>query len=334
MKAPTQLRNIDETVVLPRAVRDAAARSAELIAEAYPASPENAADPAAAPNPDLTFSAPTPETPAPTPQVEETPNWEHMYKSLKGRHDRAERQISELAQRLDEVQRSPAPASAPPPAPTAPASRLITPQEESEYGTEFLQVVGKRARDEFGTDIEGLKATVAQLQGKLDGVAQVTTMSAKDKMFATLDERLPTWKAVNTDPKFLSWLELPDAFSGVTRYTLLTQAYERNETSRLLAFFNGFLSEEAATAPQPTRTEVTPGVTPGGKVPLEQLAAPGRAKTAAATDSAPAEKPVITTAQISKFYADVAAGKYRDDPDAKNATERAIFDAQKDGRIR
>ena len=74
----------------------------------------------------------------------------------------------------------------------------------------------------------------------------------------------------------------------------------------MLAFFNGFLAQEAALAP------AIPGVpapAADGKIPLDTLAAPGRAKTAAA--NAPVEKPSFTTAQIAQFYADSSRGKYR-----------------------
>ena len=74
-----------------------------------------------------------------------------------------------------------------------------------------------------------------------------------------------------------------------------------------------------------------PAQPPAGKVPLEAFAAPGRAKTAAAT--APAEKPIITRAQIATFYADKAAGKYRGKEAEADRLERMIFEAQRDGRI-
>ena len=72
---------------------------------------------------------------------------------------------------------------------------------------------------------------------------------------------------------------------------------------------------------------------PNGKLSLESFAAPGRAKTSAAS-SAPVEKPLITRAQISQFYADSASGKYRGREAEKNQLEAMIFDAEREGRIR
>ena len=101
-----------------------------------------------------------------------------------------------------------------------------------------------------------------------------------------------------------------------------------------------FLSEEAAVDP----ATLTPGnlgdgsgnptrpVTP--KVSLERLAAPGRAKTAAAPSAAPAEKPIFTRAQIADFYAQSTAGKFRGNLAEKARIEAEIFAAQREGRVR
>jgi hypothetical protein len=116
----------------------------------------------------------------------------------------------------------------------------------------------------------------------------------------------------------------------------LNAAFQRNDAQRVAAFFKGFISDEAATNPaglQPANSVTSVGnTTQPPKVSLEQFAAPGRAKTAAA--SAPAEKPVISRADISKFYADVQAGRYRGREQEKERFEALIFEASRDGRIR
>ena len=129
-----------------------------------------------------------------------------------------------------------------------------------------------------------------------------------------------------------------DAYSGVIKHQLLKQAYEQNNTPRVLAFFKGFLANEAASDPansgfnlQPAATD--PGLAPGGQVNLADLAAPGRAQSSAAT-LAPVEKPIIHRAQITQFYLDCAAQKYAGNDKEKQRLEKMIFEAQVDGRIR
>jgi hypothetical protein len=119
---------------------------------------------------------------------------------------------------------------------------------------------------------------------------------------------------------------------------MLKEAYAQGNANRVLAFFNGYLAQEAAVAPAqggPDTSTAQPSAQNVQKVPLASLAAPGRAKAAAA-DSAPAgnEKPIISRAQIAAFYAEVAAGKYRTRPEDKAKTEAIIFSATRDGRVR
>mgnify|MGYP000981593068 CR=1 FL=1 len=111
---------------------------------------------------------------------------------------------------------------------------------------------------------------------------------------------------------------------------LLKAAYERNNAAQVAVFFNGFLADEAADAP---RTQPSPAPQPAPqKVPLETFAAPGGAKNAA--PSAPVEKPLISAADITQFYTDCAAGRYRGREEEKDRIEMMIFDAQREGRIR
>jgi hypothetical protein len=154
-------------------------------------------------------------------------------------------------------------------------------------------------------------------------------MTAREKMYATLNERCPSWEQINTNQDFISWLGLPDAFSGVIRHTLLNQAFEANDTLRVLKFFDGFLAEEAVTAPAAVQPDPVPGMVP--KVPLETFAAPGRAKSTATT---PVEKPIITRADITRFYTDKAAGRYRGRDDEAARIDAEIITAGREGRIR
>lgn len=261
-------------------------------------------------------------------------NWEHRYNSMKGRYDRSQQQVAALSERVSQLEAmlSAAPRMPEPelPTQTRPATeRLLTPEEEAEYGTEFLSVVGKKAREAFAPLAAQYEDKIARLEAQLSGVHGHVVHSAQEKMFSSLDAKLPSWREVNVNPEFIDWLRLPDPYSGAIRHELLKAAYERHDAPRVLAFFNGFLAEEAAVAP----ANAGPDQTPKGKVPLEKFAAPSRAKSAAAPN-APAEKPGFTAAQISAFYSDVRAGKFRGREAEKDRIEQSIFEAQRLGLIR
>lgn len=340
---------IDPDVKIPDAVKAAAAAAEQMHKDAYssqtpevdPApSSEAPAGELAAKNLGQSDPAPEPapkvEEPKTTPQVTQPisdESWEHRYNSMKGRFDRAQQQLTQQAERIDALERTLAAVQAQPrniePRSELAAERLITQEEEADYGPDLLNVVGKKAREELLPVFKKYEDEIAGLKAQLAGVGSYVAQDAQSRMMSSLDNAVPGWREQNVNPDFLQWLALPDPYSGDIRHNMLKAAWERHDGPRVAAFFKGFLSEEAAYRPASSETPANTA----GKVSLESLAAPGRAKTAAAT-SAPAEKPVITSANISKFYADVAAGRYNGRDEEKARFEKAIFEAQREGRIR
>lgn len=341
----------DPDVKMPKSVLAAAAKADELyktlrdqpVEESQDVTPEGnpeldasslAADPTEPQQPQQAQPAPSEPTQQQAP-AEGEESWEHKYKSVHGRYVRAQETIRQQADTIQNLQNIIATMQVAAPAagdaPELAAEKLITPEEANDYGEDFLKVVGKKAREELAPVINGYKAEIDRLKKQLEGVSGVFKQDAQKKLLGTLDEKLPNWRQMNTDQQFLDWLSLPDPYSGAIRHDMLKAAYAQGDAHRVLAFFNGFLAEEAAVAPANAEPEI--GTTTVPKVPLQNLAAPGRAKTAAAS-TAPAEKPFFTRAQIAAFYADVAAGKYRGRDADKNKAEAEIFSAQREGRIR
>jgi hypothetical protein len=340
--APQDL--IDPNVKVPAAVRAAAARSEELAkqqiapeADSAPPVETRPVEEAAAPDVKMSAEPPSPQvkkTPDPVTKPSATiseESWEHRYNSMKGRYEKDTKRLSDDIANLHRLLAEMQTAQAAPAQSDVRFERLVTPEEEQDYGSELLGVVGRKAKEELTPEIKALKSQIAQLQGQLQGVAQQSQLSAREKMYQSLDDQVPNWRDLNSDPEFLSWLNLPDMYSGAIRKELLNAAYQRSDAARVAAFFKGFIADEAATNPVGQVSE-RPAVENSKRPSLESLAAPGRAKTAAA--SAPVEKPYFTRAEISKFFSEVNRGVYRGRDEEKGRIEKQIFDAQREGRIR
>jgi len=117
----------------------------------------------------VTFES-TPEA-----KSEDDQSWEHRYKSMKGRYDRASEQLRALSEQVASLQNVISTMQATSKAPAsdeaeAAIERLITPEEENDYGPEFLKVVGKKAKEELLPIIKKYEAKIAQLEGQLEGV--------------------------------------------------------------------------------------------------------------------------------------------------------------------
>jgi hypothetical protein len=344
---PTNEKMIDDpNVKLPASVRAAAQAADNMVrhmnGEQQPESevtPQGNQDGAQQPELDASSLVATPVNPAPPPtQDDERPDeesWEHKYNSMHGRFKAASKQLQELQDTVSNLQNVIATmTAAPTPSADVPdisTDSLLTDEEVNDYGKDLLDVVGKKAYEKVAPLLKAQQDKIAQLEKMVKGVTGTQARNSQEKMLATMDKELSDWREINTNDNFLAWLALPDPYSGVIRHNMLKAAYTAGDASRTLAFFKGFLSEEAATKPVEAAEPGDQG-TVLDRVPLADLAAPGKAKSAAA--HAPAEKPIFTRAQISSFYADVAAGKFRGRDTEKNAVEAQIFGAQREGRIR
>jgi hypothetical protein len=337
---------IDPNVKLPPAVLRNSAASSAAHDRAY--KPEQVPDPNAPPpdpNAPANPNAPAPIAAAPVappaPEPDEG-NWETRYNRMKGRFDKSQQTIDQQqgtiasqGQRLNNLEAMLAnmSAAAPAPAPASPelsSSTLVTADERNAYGDEMLDVIGRRAMEAVRPQLAALEQENADLKRQLGGVASHVAGDARQKMIERLNHEVPNWHAQNNDANFLAWLRLQDPFSGAIRAELLRTAFDRNEAGRVLAFFKGFLTEEATVAPAAPAAPAPSSDRPG----LDAFASPGRAKSAPAAPGSAAEKPIITRAQISQFYADVNLGKYAGQDEKKASDERMIFEAQRDGRIR
>lgn len=337
------LAPLDPDVKLPAAVRAAALKATGLHEQVYETpKPEAKQEPNGEERkPEETKPAPTPEaakvepekTPTPVPAATGGENFEHMYNSLKGRYDKQDDTIRQLnhelgmmRQQMEQLRSS----AAAQPARTAENTfKKLTDEEREAYGSDFIDVSARAAEEKLLPEIERLKAQLAELGGKVDNTASMTHTEKQQRMYDHLDSKLPDWRKINRDPKFIAWANLRDPFSGAIRITMMNEAHNSYDAARVLNFFQGFLRDEAIVDPASTTKQ---DVTSEGKVSLESLAAPGRAKAPAASVT-PGEKETISRAQIANFYRLVQQGHYRGQEAEKNRLEQMIFDAEREGRV-
>lgn len=348
----TPMAGVDPNVKIPQQILDQGRRS-EAIQQAIAGTAEPSVAtqldkdqaPQGPPSDQSPPDAP-PVGPGGTPDPEDDGSWERRFKSLNGRAEaenrRAREAITSLSQRLEQIeQENRLLKSGPPGQPNGHAEPgpLVTEQEINDYGPEFVDVMRRVAAETAGP----LQQEIQNLRGQLGYVQQETGNAFLNRMNTTLEGMIPRWSDLNRDQRFIQWSQLPDIFSGAIRKTLMQDAWNSGDPHRVAAFFQAFLAEEAATNPQgqgqprtppPSRMVVSDTPmdprSPGAPLDLTTLAAPGRAHSAGGT---PAEKPVYTAAEITRFYTDVAAGRWRGREREQTAIDQDIMLAQREGRI-
>jgi hypothetical protein len=328
--APVNPPPAEPDAQLPAALRRQIARSEELQQELQPKDEPQDSPPSDAPQDNLPPNG-NGEVP-PAPQGEDTETWEQRFRSLEGRYRSDMQRAAERQLQLEReaVSRPVTPQGNPPP-----EAPLITPDEVQEYGPEFVNLVERVAQQAQ----RPLLSQISSLQRELEATGRNVAVSANDRMHQEMNSRLEGWQAINNHPDFVAWSRLPDIYSGAIRQSLMQDAWNRGDASRVEAFFRGFLAEQGVQVPQgqpaPPAGQLQPQ--PNGsaapvqpRVTLESLAAPGRARSAPPT---PADKPVYTQAQILQFYTDVATGRFHGTPAEQQAIDRDIIAAQHEGRI-
>ena len=264
--------------------------------------------------------------------------WKHKYDVLQGKYDaevpRLQQSNNGLQGRLGEMENQLARITAKmadAPAKQITPSSYLTDEEREDYGEDMLTVVKKAAREEFEPMLATLQEENGQLRSLLGGMQQKSILGARDEMLDKLDNELSNWRQLNSQPDFLGWLENVDPYSGNKKLEMLRQAFENNNTSRVLAFFKGFLNENAAY----TSNSQVPNQPREVGFSLETLVAPGRASDSEGSRAQEGNANSLqwSSASIKKFYSDINRGVYRDKPDERTRLERDLFSAQEEGRI-
>lgn len=358
-KPKPNLLQMDPDVQVPEAVRRAAA-AADAAMQA--ANPQPAPQPVAQ-NDGITIAEPVAPTglpdrvpltiepaplppPQPAPQPEPAPQpvpddadaatWKNRYEAMFGRFRDATTQLTAANGRMEALENMLATVQNAPRAPAAPTASLLTQKDIDDMGPEMIDFVKRAAQEVAGGRISQLENTVQDLTQRLQGTAQHVEMDARAQMHSKLGSDIPNWQEINHAEEFHAWLALQDPFSGVIRKKLLTDAYAQNNTARVLSIFKGFVSETAAMRPAAPAADPAPAPAPQSQQPtrptLEELAAPGRARTAAAP-AAPAEKQTIRTSDINAFWASVRRGAYKGREELQRQYEEELSLAMRENRI-
>jgi hypothetical protein len=205
----------------------------------------------------------------------------------------------------------------------------VTDEDRTNFGDPLIEVTKRAA-------LEAVAPALTALQEENRRLNQQVTQQRTHDIYERLDQGLPTWREINTNPRWIQWLRLRDFNSAPLRQEQLNRAMQAADAPRVLDFFQRFLSEEVATGqmpapqpPQPPNPEPRPAA-----VPLTTLAAPGRPNPATGNTQVPDSKPVYTHKDISDFYDYVRKGVYVGQEQLKQQIEADIFAAQREGRVR
>ena len=287
-------------------------------------------------------SAPETRTEAPTqreevtqPESENSDTYAQRWRSLQGVYGNTKRQLDEAQARIANLEQLFSQMQTASVEKTLPkGNKHVTDAERETYGEDMVEFARRVAREESAPLADAVKLLMGkleQLQGVVPTVQNVAAAQAKtahDAFYDKLTARIPSWKTVNDDPKFHSWLLSTDPLSGLERQTLLVDAHNGLDLERVVNIFRSGMDATGLQAPQ---VQAAPAK-PSNVSRLERQVAPGRAASGT-TPPTDAVKRQWARGDIANFFAAKQRGEYKGREAEAQALERDIFTAQREGRI-
>jgi ATP-dependent protease ClpP protease subunit len=69
-----------------------------------------------------------------------------------------------------------------------------------------------------------------------------------EAVYVKLDQAVPDWEEINKSAAFLAWLSQTDVFAGTTRRQRLKEAFDKNDSARVVAIFKEYVDAHSRQA--------------------------------------------------------------------------------------
>lgn len=287
----------------------------------------------------VTTHSTTPEvTPA---EDDNSPTMGQRWRSLQGVYNAEVRKSQMLESRVNQLEQLISTMSATPPAQQAevPVTRFLTERDTETYGDDMIDFTRRATAEAVTAAVAPLQQYIASLEQRLAHVQQVVPtvqqvarqqeLTRQEKFEADLSMYVPDWEAINVDPRFHAWLADADPLTNITRQTYLNDAHRGLDLSRVVNIFRSWKELSGNAAPPATTQQPAAS---SARAELERQIAPGR-NTAAVVPTSASDAPRYTPHDISAFYDEVRRGAWKGREAERDAKERDIFLAQREGRI-
>lgn len=319
------------------ALQFAEADDSQLVVDPNTGLPLGSSPPVAEPTPPVQPAAPA-----------TTDDFEHKYRSIKGKYDAEvpvlrnqaqtfERinqslsaQVANLTEQLAAAQRMQA---------TAPAVRSepvvsATAKDVETFGSDLIDLITRvsgaqteSAKSEIIRHLNDLRGAMVRTQGEVGEVKQNTAKTERALYEQRLTEAVPNWREVNATQEWLAWLAEFDPVLGSTRQAAVSDAYEKFDAPRTVAFLEAYARTVAARDASRPRT------------PQEELASQVQPRSTSAPaptvpNADPRSAKVWTQTEIADFYRACIQGKFKAAPAEKERIEAEINAAVAEGRVR
>lgn len=294
---------------------------------AEPAQPQPAAEQPQAPDPAA--------EPAPSPAPDNvTPiDWERRYKAMKGQYDaevpRLKAEMDNMRAQVASMQASlsqpPAPAGEAAPQPAD--KGWYTDEQLEDFGQDFFDLVDKRVKlveDQYSGVLDKVQKENTQLKAQIQELNNGVQQVQKQPMYTVLDNKVPGWAQLNTDPAFIQWAKETPVSELDERPMIdaLRAQFSAGRIDPVVKIFQAYQNQQGqgprgSAHQQPVGTEPSnvPGRQPAAQIAspppvadarqpisMESLAGPGAPQEPGTDQLAAKQYRTWTDASIAQFY--------------------------------
>jgi hypothetical protein len=248
--------------------------------------------------------------------------WRQKYKTLQGMYDKEvprlhaevkdlKAELSTLSAKLETKEEQ-----------KKQLESLVTDEDVKNFGEDLIEVQRKVAKEvaaEYDAKLQAYEAKIAALEQNI-GTTQSSV--AESSFEAKLHRLVPDFDAVNTDPKWIAWLDEVDPVLRGPRRTVAEQAFTSGDAEGVAYYVDMF---KQSMAPEPT-----PEVEKPNKE-LERQIQPSR-KASSATPTSQKGK-VYSASQIASMFKKAVTLSSTGRIDEANKLEAEIDAAYMEGRV-
>lgn len=281
------------------------------------------AEPPQDPQPAPTESKPVEPTPTPTEPAVAEETWQQKYKTLKGMYDaevpRLHADLRDLKAQVDSLRKASETKPVEPAKPKA-AEKLVTDADVEAFGSDLIEVQRKVAREvaaEFRGELDAMRVENEKLREQLTNTGtQVSEASFEQRLY----RMVPDFEVVNTNPKWIAWLNEVDPLLRAPRASVAQQAFNQGDAEGVAHYVAMFKKSVAPVEPAADKT-----------TELELQIQPNRSATSAPPTSQKGK--VYTNADIEKMFRKATEMGVKGRVEEARKLEAEIDAAYMEGRV-
>lgn len=226
--------------------------------------------------------------------------WKQKFDVLTGKYNaevpRLYQQLKEQSTALERLQAELALQKATPAEPEKPKDSLVTSNDEETFGSDLIDLQRRVTQDEIGkvtsriAHIEQMLENISQLPKQVEQVAQQQAQTLEDRYWGSVNQAIPDWNQIDSDPRWIEWLNLTPPFAVKTYRELAAEAIGAGQVQPVVELVKAWKDQAGIAQSQTTQAN--------NKQELQRQVAPTKSNAS----NVPQGKKMWTAADYEKAF--------------------------------